>query len=267
MKKIIYILCIVLAITNIAYGKRVISLAPSITQAIYELNQQTQLVGCTQYCKTEAEDSITIVADAIQANIERIVLLKPDIVIASQLTHPKIIKTLESMGITCFHWFQPIDFNDVCEQFLQIAVYLNCEQEANRIISDCKERLFRLQERSYPLDPLKMFIQVGANPLYTILDNTFTADYIKQMHGVNISSKLKHGQISAEHVLLQNPDIIIITTMGGLGQKEVEYWQGFSTLKAAQNQKIFLMDEYEICCPTPIRMITTLEKLYSKIYE
>lgn len=267
MNKVISLLIVVLLNISIVSAKRVVSLAPFITHAIYELNQQHQLVGCTQFCLIDKKDSIVIVADALNANVERIVALKPDLVIAGELTHPNIVKAIEMMGITCEHWRQPGDFEGMCRQLQQLSESLGCRSRADSIIEQCSRRLSVINNRVFSDLVPKIFIQVGANPLYTIMEDTFMADFIRKLHGTNISASLKSGQISSEFVLKSNPDVILITTMGGIGNQEQQRWMDYSTLKASRNRKIFLIDEYDLCSPTPITFINTLEKLYKLIYE
>ena len=79
--------------------KRIISLAPSVTQSLYFLNAQDNLAGCTSYCLAAKKDNKEIVSSAVKPNIEKIISLKPDLVIGSGLTNPRDVATLENVGI------------------------------------------------------------------------------------------------------------------------------------------------------------------------
>lgn len=100
LRKIVLFLSIATVLT--VHGqpyKRIVTLAPSFTQSIYYLGAQDNLVGCTSYCDVAKDDNKEIVASAIKANIEKIISLKPDLVLASGLTNPKDTELLRKMGI------------------------------------------------------------------------------------------------------------------------------------------------------------------------
>ncbi len=246
---------------------RVVSLAPFITNSIYLLGGEKQLAGCTQYCLTGVKGGVPVVADAVNVNIEQIVSLKPDLVIAGELTHPRIIEAIRKMGIKTVHWYQPESFDEICTQLLELGRYLGKTELAERYIKESRERLAHIRAGIPSGRPLKMFLQVGANPLYTVLKNTFMDDYIVQLRGENIAAGLKTGVVSKEFVLLQNPDVMILTSMGMVGEDERREWMKYRMINAVKNGKVFLIDEYELCCPTPVTFVNALEKLAGQIYD
>ena len=91
---IIIMLCFSLIISA-QQATRVISLAPSITKNIYSLGAQSKLVGCTSYCKTNKSDNIKVIGNALQINMEQLVSLKPDLVLAMGLTSPETFDMLK----------------------------------------------------------------------------------------------------------------------------------------------------------------------------
>ncbi|MGL5682462.1 MAG: ABC transporter substrate-binding protein [Marinifilaceae bacterium] len=248
-----------------SWAQKVVSLAPNITHMLIELGEEENIVGCTKYCITQRD--IPRVADALNANVERIAALKPDYVLAGGLTHPRIVASIEKMGIKCVHMKQPDSFDEMCEQMLQIGNYLGCEAKANALNKECNERLSKLSFTKGMDKKKRMFLQLNTNPLYTILGDSFLDDFINKLGGESVSRNLKSGQISVEFVLNANPDVIIVTTMGGLGQSEVDRWKKYGMLKAVKAKKVFLVDEYALCSPTPLTFIKTLEHLYQFIYE
>jgi iron complex transport system substrate-binding protein len=92
---------------------------------------------------------------------------------------------------------------------------------------------------------------LGANPIFTVLENTFMNDFILLCNGENIANGLTKGSLTRESVLMKNPDVIIVATMGGFGAEEQKVWQSYTGLKAAKNNKIFLIDSETSCSPTP----------------
>lgn len=239
--------------------KRIVSLAASITNNLYLLGVQGNIVGRTQYCTIAEKDNIPVVADAVNVNIEKVVSLKPDIVIAGGLTHPRIVSALQKMGIRTIHQHQPKDFNEICSQLEELGSICGKSDAATRHVKESRERLAKISEGISGKN--RVFMEQGANPLFTVLPNSFVNDYIILSGGANICEDLKNGLISRELVLLRNPDVIIIITMGDTGEKEKKEWQKYTTINAVKNNRIFMVDADEACTPTPVTFVNVLEKL------
>ena len=83
--------------------------------------------------------------------------------------------------------------------------------------------------------------------------------------GKENNKKLNNTKIAfeklAKSLYLSNPDVIIIVTMGIAGEKEKKTWQRFNTLNAAKNNRIYIVDSYKMCSPTPVSFADTLEML------
>lgn len=243
--------------------KRIVSLAASITNNLYLLGAQDRIVGRTQYCTIADNDNIPVVADAVNVNIEKVVSLKPDIVIAGGLTHPRIVNALKKMGIRTIHWHQPKDFNEICSQLQELGKICGKSDVADQYVKTSKERLARITSGIKQKN--KIFMQQGANPLFTVLPDSFVNDYIVLSGGTNICEDLSNGVISRELVLLRNPDIIVIVSMGDVGEAEKKEWEKYHTVNAVKNNRIFLVEAEEACTPTPVTFIKVLEKLVNEI--
>ena len=262
-----FILLSILFITAITgYSqKRIVSLAASITQNLYLLGANEDIVGCTRFCITEPADSIPVVADAVNVNMEKIVALRPDIVLTGGLTPPKVLEGLERMGIKTLRLEQPKNFEEICEQFIILGELSNKKTKAESTVQECKTRLEEAK-KNIPSDRYpKVFMEIGCDPLYTALPGSFMHDYIKQPGGINIAKELDNAMISKEFVLLQNPDIIFIVGMGIVGENEISKWKEINSLNAVKNDKLFPLDDY-ICSPTPITFVETVEELIKLLY-
>jgi len=112
----------------------------------------------------------------------------------------------------------------------------------------------------------KVFVQVGAKPLFTITGESFVNDFIRFAGGINIAQNQSSGFYSREEVLKQDPDVIIIVTMGIAGEEEKEVWQRYTTLKATQNNRIHIVDSHKVCSPTPVSFVETLMEMVSILH-
>ena len=234
-------------------ANRVISLAPSITENIYLVGAQDKLVGCTSFCTQAIVDRKQQVGSTVDVNIEKILMLKPDLVLAMLLTKPQDIETLKRLGIKVEVIPSPKNFEEICSQTMLIGKLVGHENKANLIVEKSKHTVDSLIQTSRKkTGNQKIFFQLGANPIFTVLENTFMNDYILFCNAENIFSDLTKGSVTRESVLMKNPDVIIVATMGGFGAEEQKVWQSYSGLKAAKDNKIFLIDSETSCSPTPV---------------
>ena len=249
------------------YPQRIISLGPSITEELYLLRMQDKLIGCTTYCKRPKEaEAKEKVATAIEVNLEKVVMLKPDLVLTTSLTDIKAIEKLERLGIKAVNFPEAKNFNDICEQLLKLGKIVNREEEAVEIIGTVKDEINSIKSRVRNLKKPKVFIQVGAKPLFTMTGDSFINDLIEFAGGTNIAEDIKTGLYSREEVLRKNPDVIIIVTMGIVGKKEIENWKKYKALRAVKQNRIYVVDSYKLCSPTPVSFVETLEELVNILH-
>ena len=233
-------------------AKRVVSLAPSITENIYLLEAQDKLVGCTSYCTPAVNDGKEQVGSTIDINIEKILMLKPDLVLAMTLTKPQDLATMKRLGLKVELFQTPRNFDEICAQLIDISKLLGVENKAGEIVKESKQKVDSLKNTlDKNREKQKIFFQLGANPIFTVLENTFMNDFILLCNGENIANGLTKGSLTRESVLMKNPDVIIVATMGGFGIEEQNIWKSYSGLKAAKNNKVFLIDSETSCSPTP----------------
>ncbi|PID94842.1 MAG: hypothetical protein CSA89_00350 [Bacteroidales bacterium] len=265
MKKkhiVLVLLFIVSNILNAQYYKKIVSLAPSVTQSIYSMGGQDLIVGCTNYCKLAKKDKKQIVSSAIKPNIEKIVRLSPDLVIASGLTNPKDIATLERLGIKVVVYQTPKSFNEICSQFVELGELIGKKDKAVEIVESSSKKIKEIINKSKWKSPPSIFFQIGSSPIFSVVDNTFMSDYISFLGGTNIASGLDGGVVSREFVLSKNPNIIIITTMGVVGEKERQIWSKYRQLDATKTNSIYIVESEIACQPTPLTFVQTVEELY-----
>jgi iron complex transport system substrate-binding protein len=244
--------------------RRIVSLAPSLTKNVQYLQAENLLAGCTSYCKTNRK--VEVVASAVRVNLEKVVALKPDLVIATTITATETITTLRKFGIKVQVYPTARSFNEICDQFLDLGKQLGREKLARSIVERSRRQVKQLQHSAQTGKKPKLFLQIGANPLYTVFPNTFMDDYIRFAGAKNIASDLKAGTITRESVLLRNPDVIFIVTMGIVGEDEKKSWEKLKEISAAKNRKIFIIDSHKACTPTPITFVEMLKTIIHLTY-
>ena len=257
---VLFIMCI--ATLSAQQYKRIISLAPSITESLYHLGAQDRLVGRTSYCVVADNDDIPIVASAITLNMEMAISMKPDLVLVLELTDPKDIETLRKFGIEVKMFKTPKSYKEITQQFLQLANTVGKTAVAKEIITKSDERIKEIQAHHRNKPSSKVFFQIGSNPLFTVLPNTYMNDYITILGGTNIANTLSKGIIGREFVVANNPDYIFICTMGVATEQETKLWKSYTSINAVKNQRLFTVHADIACQPTPITFVQTLEVMH-----
>lgn len=248
-------------------GTRIISLTPSITKELESLNMAGNIVGATSYCDISATNKELIIGTATEVNIEKVLLLNPDIVFASGLTKENTIIALKKNGITVHRFNKMQSFDDICKHFIELGKLVGKADLAQSIVDKSNKKVDSLRN-SVPIhsDSLTVFFQIGAKPIFTVIPNTFMNDYISFAGCKNLASNITKGTITRESVLLRNPDIIFIVTMGIVGDDENNIWKGYTDLNATKNKKIFIIDSSIASTPTVLSFTETLEQVINNIY-
>lgn len=270
MKRIFFLFVILLVCqlkSEAQEAKRIVSLVPWVTKSLYLMGEQHRLLGCTNYCPVEASDHIPVVANAMSINIEKVLTLKPDLVMASSLNKPETIDNLRKLGIKVVSQPYPKSFEEICSYFIQIGELVGQSAKAKEIVAQQKARLVKLRAGIPAGKNPKVFIQIGAKPLFCAVPETFMEDFIQFSGGKNIAEELKLGSVTREYVLKQNPDIIFIVTMGMVAQDEKATWISYNSLSASKNKKIFILDADKTCSPTPILFVDALEEMIGLMYK
>lgn len=268
MKKIISLLILLFITTSLfAEYKRIISLAPSATESLYELGLYDNVIANTVYCsdgivKKEKVGTVT------EPNIEKIISLNPDLIVATKEGNYKtVIDKLVRLKLTVYVMEPYSSFEDVCFNFQQLANYLNKSDEAGKIISDVKKEISKLSNENKDKNQEKIFWEVGANPIFTVGKKSFVNEYNKYINGINVfeNIEMRYPNISVESVIEKNPDIILLVNMGDVSDQEILKWNKYKKITAVQNKKIFLLEADDIFTPTPKKFLNGIKVLRKKL--
>lgn len=268
--KSLSITLVTISLTYSVFGQtptRIVSLAPSLTKNVYFLEQQHKLVGCTSYCDTAVANGKEVVASAVKVNIEKVVSLKPDLVITTTMTNPETLDMLKKFNIRVETFPTAKSFDEICKQTIRLGQIIGAESNAKRIVTQSETKIKSLASSTRNDKSPSVFFQIGAKPLFTVIPGTFMNDYILLAGGKNVVTTTKTGTITREAVIASNPDVIFIVTMGIVGNEEKNVWESYSTLNAARNKKIFIIDSNDACTPTPVTFVKTLERVINLIYS
>jgi len=242
--------------------QRVISLSPIITETIYLVGAQGKLIADTTYCNTPKEAQFKEkIGSVTQMNVEKIIRLQPDLVIASALSREKQLKILEGQSIHILRVRNPKTFEQMCEITLMIGKTLGQEPAARIIVDKAQKQANLILERTQNLVKPKVFLQIGLKPLHSANHEMFINEYIRYGGGINIAENESSGIYSREKVIRENPEVILIATMGTskrAGELEREKWMAFKSIDAVKENRVHVLDPEMICSPTPDTFVVGL---------
>jgi len=249
---------------------RIIALAPSITEIIFDLAQERRLVGVTQYSTHPSEaESLPTVGSYVRLDIEKIVALKPDLCLAIKDGNPKhIIDKIVSLGIPVYV-IDPRNLLQIMDTITRLGSLLHAEQTAAELVSDMEKRIRKVQEqvkkgRHKP----RVFFQIDAEPLFSAGTNTFIHELIELAGGINTAAgENPYPRYSWEDILLLQPEIVVISSMaGGLSPEYlIRSWKQWNQLSAVNNDQVFVVDAELFDRPTP-RLVEGLETIAAIIH-
>ena len=266
IKILILFLILLLSVNLFADYSRIVSLAPSATESLYELGTDKELIANTVYCsdgKYEKEKIGTVT----EPNIEKIVSLKPDLIVAvKEGNYKSVVDKMRRLKLNVYVMETYSNFEDICSNFQKLADYLGKSEEAKNIIEDVKKEISQLSGKQENKNKLKIFWEVGANPIFTVGNKSFVNEYNKYIDGINIFEdiSMRYPNVNVESVIEKNPDVIMLVNMGDVSDTEIVKWNKYKNITAVKNNRIYLLEADDIFTPTPKKFLNGIKKIQSK---
>ncbi|MBL4903182.1 MAG: ABC transporter substrate-binding protein [Desulfocapsa sp.] len=252
------------------FPRRIVSLGPINTENVFLLEAGDRLVANTNYCvRPEAARHKEKIGSVMQVSIEKIISQHPDLVLATALTKPEQVRQLQAVGIKVVRFKRTASFKEICNEFIRLGELLGLEDRARAIVYQAQVEVAKVQKKVFPLTKKKVFLQVGSQPLFGAVTNSFTHDFIVLAGGINILAEQKSGTTGIEKVIGENPDVIIIAIMGsesGIAADEKKNWQRISVIKAVQEDRVHVINPDLVCSPSPATFAHTLRIIAGLIH-
>jgi iron complex transport system substrate-binding protein len=243
---------------------RIVSLAPSITEAIYLLQKNQSLVGVTKYCTfPEAAQRKTIVGDVLKPDLEKVVSLSPDLVLTTrEINSVQTLERLAQLGLTTHTFSMRRNFADMTQELILLGKLLNQTKLAQEIVQSAEKKLTQISIKPSNTAKPTVFWQVEMKPLFTAGSQTFSDEMIQKAGGQNSFGQdiQSYRQISVEAVIQKNPDFIIVSGINRLADS-LEFWKKYSSVSAVKNGRIFAIDEHITSSPTPVTFVEAVKKI------
>ena len=247
-----------------ANPQRIISLAPNVTEILFALGLGERVVGVTSYCDyPEAAKTKEKVGDTLNPDLERIIALKPDLVVittASQLE--KLTSKLDELGIPVYIT-NPRTVREVVSSISDLGEVTGAKHQAAEISAQMEQRINKVEKRVSVLPKLRVFYVLQTGPLITAGRKTFINDLIDLAGGRSISGEetADYPQFSRETVVARAPAVIVIpASHGSEFVREADLRRDFATTPAIRFNRIVRVNPDWVDRPGP-RIVDGLEQL------
>ncbi len=245
------------------HPSRIISLSPSITEILFSLGLEEQIVGVSNHSDFPPQAlAKPRVGSYINPSVERTISLNPDLILATAAGNPReFVERMESLGLSVYTVF-PKDFDGILRSISHIASITEREHWGGRVVREMMKRKQRILQLTRGRNKPKVFLQIATAPIVTVGKGSFANDLISLAGGQNIAGgeTAKYPRYSIEEILIKAPDVIIITSMDPKAdsQKLAERWNQWKTIPAVKQGRVFVIDSDLVDLPSP-RIIDGLE--------
>jgi iron complex transport system substrate-binding protein len=250
------------AVRLAAPPRRIVSLAPSLTEIVFLLGRGDSLVGVTRFCNfPPAASGLPKIGGVIDPDVERIVALSPDLVLCTTDGNPRAkVRALEEMRIPCFA-VAPQDLGAVFTAIERLGVLLGAADRGRAEAGGLRRRA-RLASPSFPgvERPSALFV-VSTVPIIAAGEGTFMDELLRLAGGRNAASRFsgRYPRLSVEGLVAARPDVIFVAGMTGVERfsPEVTRWK---EVPAFRDGAVIILDGDLVTRPGP-RLVTALERV------
>jgi iron complex transport system substrate-binding protein len=245
-------------VTLAAPAQRVISLAPHVTELIYAAGGGAKLVGAVSYSDyPPAAQQVPRVGDNTALDLERIVALKPDLIVVWRHGNAQSqLERLRELHIPLF-FSEPHRLDDVALTLTRLGTLLGTPDTAEAAAKSYREDIAKLRARYANRPPVSVFYQVWDQPLMTLNGTHMVSDVITLCGGRNVFAKLAPlvPTVSTEAVLAANPEAIVTASAGATQPDaplaKLDAWRAWPSLTAVARNNLFAIDGDLIDRPAP----------------
>jgi len=251
-KKLLLVACVTVFVSFPVYSeemtsprrKRIVSLAPSVTETLFTLGAEEQVVGICTFCDFPREvERIDRIGAYITPNVEAIVAKRPDVVIGVPPNNPEAIAALQRLGVRTIV-VRVETIAEIKAAIRTIAQEAGREAEGEKLLADMQRRMDAVQKRLAGAPQRRVLMVVGQTPLIAVGSGIFLDELIRQAQGINIAASAKQPwpQLSLEVVVASQPEVIIDGSMGSDEKQDPDQrlgiWRNFPTLPAVRDRRL-----------------------------
>ena len=251
------------------HPKRIISMAPSITEILFALGLNDEIVGVTEFCDYPPQALEKPKVGYTQPNLESIVALQPDLLLAPKsFMRVDLLQKLEQLKIPTFV-LEPHTVEDIMAHIQMLGRMVGRSQEGNGQTAALRKHISILSQQLEGLPRPTMLYVLNSEPLITVGPGSFIHHLIELAGGRNAAEEAtsSYPRLTMEEVLRQNPDYLVfpVGRFEGIPQSEQDTWKRWNTLNAVKHNRLFQVQSDLLNRPGP-RIIEGLKQLVNILH-
>lgn len=253
-----------------SFPKRIVSLAPGITETLYALGLDREIAGVTTFCTyPEAARLKPRIGGFTNISVEKILALNPDLVIGTaDGNRQETVAKLESLGIPVYVT-NPKTLAEILAVVLQVGMITGKETVARRLTADLQNRVKYFTSLVAAQKKYRVFFQVGGEPLITVGRDTLHTQLIDLAGGINIAGgeKTLYPRYSVEAVVAQQPEVLLFSSMKYAEDVTQVWgqWRKWPNIPAVRDNRLYIIDTDLIDRASP-RIVDGLEAMTRVIH-
>lgn len=261
-------------VTVLHLPQRIVSLAPSNTEILFALDLGEKIVGVTDYCDyPEAAKSKPRVAGYSNPNIEKLISLEPDLIVAESIHERMVVPALERLGLTVFVT-SATSLDRVLHDIEIIGKITGRNRAAKKLVDSLRSRIDAVSSKTNVLTPEqrpRVLYVCWHAPIWTMGSETFIDDLISKAGGNNIfaSDFRKSRAVSLEAVISKNPQVILVSGMGTSGDiiySSITSEERLRSVDAIVNQRVYKVSDASLIERPGPRIVEGLEEVARYIH-
>ncbi len=256
---------------NTGPAERIISLAPGNTEILYALGLGENVVGVTEFCNypPEAKQNPTV-GGFSTIDLEKVIELDPDLVLATGIHEETVVPQLEDRGIDVFV-MEPRSLDEVLMNIALVGVKTGRQEESNVLVTDIESRIEAIQDKVSSAERRpSVFYVTWHDPIWTLGKGTLTHELIQTAGGNNLFGDMTgHLETNLEAVISRNPDVILASTGHGTADDSPVIWaqteERLRDVNARLNDQVYEVDSDLVTRSGP-RIVDGLELMAKYIH-
>ena len=222
-----------------------------------------KLVGNTEYCDYPVQaKNVTKVGDTMHPSVERILALKPQIVLVSTASQLEAFtRQLDQQNIAVYVT-NPQSLEDIFRTIQSLGDLFGHHDAAVALVTQLRTRAAAVEAATRTVKTLKVFYQVSNQPVYTIGRDAYLTDLVRRAGGISVTADVPGAfpRYSDEAALAARPDAIILPTGGSMGTANSTVAAALKNSPAVLNNRVYKVNEDHLQRPGP-RLIDGLEEM------
>jgi iron complex transport system substrate-binding protein len=249
--------------------QRIVSLSPSNTEILFALGLDDKIAGVTDFCDYPEKAKLKPrVAGYMTPDLEKLVTIAPDLVLAESIHEKTVLPALEKVGLTVIV-LSAHSLDEIINNITLVGQVTGCSEASSRLTQQLSVRINAVTAKTAKLPDDKrprVMCVIWYNPIWTMGGKTYIDDLISNAGGTNIfSADFENSRIvSPESIVGKNPQVVIVTGMTASADatasslKQQDWMQSTDAIK---NNRIYKLSDANLITRPGPRVVDGLEEV------